>query len=124
MAPEHHYSEDDQAPDVKLRKNTAKKERVTSPGWPPEYPEIYVPNIDGDQALAHSVDCLDAWDAAQKSTNIASMAWDARNLISTQAEPILHALALRADARQPALVRRLEFGGPVDLLAGAAGALC
>ena len=44
-------------------------------------------------------------------------------MISTQAELIVHALALRADARQPALVRRLEFGGPVDLLAGAAGAL-
>ena len=29
VAPENHYSEDDQAPDVKLRKNTAKKERVT-----------------------------------------------------------------------------------------------
>ena len=28
VAPEHHYSENDQAPDVKLRKNTAKKERV------------------------------------------------------------------------------------------------
>ena len=62
----------------------------------PDYAEIYVPNIDGDRALAHSVDCLDAWDAAWKATNIASMASDARNLISTQAELIVHALALRA----------------------------
>ena len=42
VAPEHHYSEDDQAPDVKLRKNTAKKERVTYTPGPPGYVSIVV----------------------------------------------------------------------------------